>query len=293
MAQYWIDQLHCLGRPGERIADGYLSDDAGFLASAPWIRYYSDRGSTAVSALILPLPALQSVADADVHLRWRFVKDGMDNFPNTGCGLYFRWADVSNNFYLSCASKASSTSSGGLYKTVYGSQTQLGSAIAQPAAVLFSWFNLRVKLTGSAYQYAFWLDGFTPPSLSSAISVDVEYAPTTGGIGLRGRSYGSMYDIASIAIGTNDDTPPTSASGCANVSVLSGTVTDHDDSPCAREVRVFLRSTGALIGYTTSDAVTGAWSVPTQFTGLAHDVVVQDDATAPSLCDLIASNIVP
>lgn len=293
MAQYWIDQLHCLGRPGERITGGYLSDDAGFLASAPWIRYYSDRKSTATSALILPLPALQSVADVDVHLRWRFVKDGTDLFPNTGCGLFFRWADISTNLYLSCAAKAAGTVSSGLFKLVNNTQTQLGSDISQPAAGLFRWFNTRVKVVGSAYQYAFWLDGSTPPSLSSPISVSVDDAPSAGGIGIRGRSYGAMYDIASIAIGTDGDAPPIEATGCANVSALSGTVTDHEGNPCAREVRVFLRSTGALVGYTTSDVVTGAWSVPTQFAGLAHDVVVQDDAAAPSLIDMIASNVVP
>lgn len=298
MAQYWIDQLHCLARPGERCAVAADYDGAkaaqghGYTAGGRGLIFGNTSGARVWSAVTVPVGPL---ADVDLRVQFRQIATPVDSFSNFGLSFFVRHDQVTDNFvHFAAPSQAGSTSYGGLYKFFNGSIVNAAAAFTGPAKASNIWQWLRFRLVGANYQMG--VDLTQSAALSSPVAVNLTGAPGAGGIGLICASYfggGPLYEIESFAVGTDGDAPPTGPTGCANVSALSGTVTDHEGNPCAREVRVFLRATGALVGYTTSDAETGAWSVPTQFAGLPHDVVAQDDAAAPSLIDMIASNVVP
>lgn len=67
---------------------------------------------------------------------------------------------------------------------------------------------------------------------------------------------------------------------------VSGVVTDVAGLPCERIVRAYLRDTGELLAETTSDPVTGAYSIATGAIGEVQ-VVVLDDAAGDLYNDLI------
>lgn len=67
--------------------------------------------------------------------------------------------------------------------------------------------------------------------------------------------------------------------------VVGGTVRDDAGDPAARTVRVYRRTDGRLLGETTSDAVTGAYSV--DVADVEVQCVILDDDTAPLYNDLI------
>ena len=69
----------------------------------------------------------------------------------------------------------------------------------------------------------------------------------------------------------------TSVLTLADAEVISGTVLDDAGDPCARTVRLYNRSTGALAGSTTSNASTGAFSFSVE-SGTYYAVVLDDDA---------------
>jgi hypothetical protein len=98
-----------------------------------------------------------------------------------------------------------------------------------------------------------------------------------------------MADLGSIAVSMGDlyqkrvfNIAPTPVT--AGVTV-SGAVYDDTGAAAARTVRVYRRSDGTLIAETTSDAVTGAYSV----TCPAGEVqrIVLDDAAGTTYNDII------
>ena len=68
--------------------------------------------------------------------------------------------------------------------------------------------------------------------------------------------------------------------------VISGTVRDDAGNLCARTVRAYDRATGMLIGSTVSDAVTGAYTLPTRV-DTECSVVCLDDSAGATYNDLI------
>lgn len=67
---------------------------------------------------------------------------------------------------------------------------------------------------------------------------------------------------------------------------ISGVVSDAAGAPAARTVRAYVRSTGAMVGSTVSDASTGAYSM-TVATTEECSVICLDDAAGTLLNDLI------
>lgn len=66
------------------------------------------------------------------------------------------------------------------------------------------------------------------------------------------------------------------------MATLSGTVRDANDNLAERLVRVYRRSTGALVAQTVSNATTGAWSV-TVDANVEHFAVAHDATANPNL----------
>jgi len=58
----------------------------------------------------------------------------------------------------------------------------------------------------------------------------------------------------------------------------SGTILDINGNGVARTVRVYRRDSGALLGSTTSSALTGAYSFSDAYTGEVNVVMLDDSA---------------
>ena len=72
---------------------------------------------------------------------------------------------------------------------------------------------------------------------------------------------------------------------------ITGTLTDDTGAPCARTVRAYQRDTGELAGSTTSDPVTGAYTLA--LTAVPHYIVALDDEAGTQYNALIADRITP
>lgn len=252
MAQYFFNRLDMLALPGQPVANGYRSADADFYSRAPGLIFESNRTATGTSAVLLPV----SAANVDLRLKARFLKDGLDNFTNTGLGFFFRYADIKNHLYWGSHSRLSSAGWWGTYKVVAGAQTHLHAGnITFVARALYQWFYMRVRLQGDQVQYAAWNEGSTEPALSAAVSINLSGAPSSGYVGFRGRSYGCMYDIEYMAVGTDGDTPPESPLE----KTVSGVIRDEGGNPCSRIVRAYHRPSGIILAETVSDETTGVY----------------------------------
>ena len=246
MAQYFYDQLHCLARPGGDVPSvlSYTGDFA-FFPVGKGLSFRNNHTSIRMCIISIPCPQLES---ADVMIRFRQLVNPTDYYLNTGLGIVYRLdSSVNGLAYISFPSAPEYGLCAGLAKTVNGLTSFPQGNLSVPGRTLGVWHWMRAKLVGSSFQLCTSLEELPP--LGAAATVNLSGVPTTGSIGIICMSYFAgfpIYEVSSIAIGTDDDVPPTSATGCANVSSLSGTVTDHEGNPCAREVRVFLRCAGRL-----------------------------------------------
>ena len=297
MAQYWIDQLHCLATPGEwcepavQYGGGVSGSEHGFVPNKTNLLFTNNSGSRVWSSVIFP--SLGKFSDTDIMIKFRQIGTPIDSFTNFGIGILCRFDPISKNFIsFPTPSKAVTSyvvANGVVNGTFYSVVSYTG-----PAKSYGTWLWWRVKLSGNKCNTATSLVELPP--ISSDKNITFSGYPDEGYVGIITASYidyGTIYEIESFAVGTDGDIPPTSSIGCANVATLSGIVYDHRGYPCARKVQVFLRLTGALVGYTESDSMTGVWSITTQFVGMEHTVVVQDGVSEPNMCDLIASSIIP
>lgn len=92
-----------------------------------------------------------------------------------------------------------------------------------------------------------------------------------------------------VARYTASYTVPTEAFS-PSASALSGTVLNASGAPAARTVLAYRRDTGALIGSTTSNGSTGAYSIASTYSG-EHDLVCLD--STGTLPDLVLSRVTP
>ena len=71
------------------------------------------------------------------------------------------------------------------------------------------------------------------------------------------------------------------------VPLIAGTITDAMDNPAGRRIYVHDRATGALLGATDSDPVTGAYQFQVPGYGEYQRIVLAEDESDPLLNDLI------
>ena len=106
--------------------------------------------------------------------------------------------------------------------------------------------------------------------------------------------FGRLDDLLitkGVVRNTINFTPP-SAAFLEYAGQISGTVRDDSGALCARTVRAYLRSSGALVGSATSDVTTGAYTINTQ--SLAeHTVISLDDVAGPQYNALVLDKITP
>lgn len=62
------------------------------------------------------------------------------------------------------------------------------------------------------------------------------------------------------------------------MATVSGTITDINGGGVPRTVRIYQRDTGALLGSVLSNAVSGAYSFTTAYTGEVQVIMVDDAA---------------
>lgn len=99
-------------------------------------------------------------------------------------------------------------------------------------------------------------------------------------------------DATSVVMGYAEESRPLVIIN-KNYGQITGTVRDVNNNPVARQVRVFRRSDGLLVGQTTSNATTGDYSVLTpDATPEGYDVQFYT-ATGELLNDLIYARVTP
>lgn len=279
MAQFYFDRLDALALPGEPIETGARVADADFYSRAPAIIFESNRTSNANSSFVVPVVA----ADVDVRARFRVLRNGAQAFTNTGPGIHLRYEGVGDCLYMSTRNPVDSASVwAGLYKMVGGTQTALTGNVNAVQPALFQAFNMRVRIQGNQFQQSAWLEGDAVPALSTAITVDVSGAPASGFVGVRGRQYPIIFEVDLLAIGTDGDTPPTESQRS-----VSGVVSGPDGNPAERIVRLHDRATGAMVGQTVSNGMTGVFVIKSDWPQEHQHIALAEQDSTPLYNDLI------
>ena len=155
-----------------------------------------------------------------------------------------------------------------------------------------------VALSGSSGSIKAFVDGTQVGStFTGAVSLDTSAPLTIGGLLVSATWYdrltGFIDDLRitkGVARYTSAFTPPTIAH-YDGMGQVSGVIRDDAGAVCARTVRLVNRSTGALIGSTTSDAGTGAYLLATPTLDEVQRIVLDD--SGGTLYNDIIDRVIP
>lgn len=209
---------------------------------------------------------------------------------NFSFGAWLRFSSTEQAYFL-CVGGTAYTSSFWMVRTsgvitIYAGSTAL---ISVSYSATNEWGHINVsRLDGVVKLH---INGVSAGTASSSMT-----SPGTGVyLNCRHGYYSYMfigymshfYICAGDCLYWDDFTPPTVAVVSPS---FSGTVADSTNNPVARTVNAHLRSTGALMGTTTSDETTGAFTVETVNTGAHYLVALDDDLNENAL---IFDNVIP
>jgi hypothetical protein len=211
---------------------------------------------------------------------------------------------------VACAEWVIGNTINGVMVGVYGVDDVTAS---YPGATLTSWgYNHNDLRRYHAGSYSSW--GIGTLNLGDRLGVEVDMDAGTIRLRVNGGTWATLYSgitfpaggvyLAGGIYGTNTATltlytdpadllyQPAGVQAWAELYTLAGTVLDAAGDPIARTVRAYLRSTGALVGETASDAGTGAWSLSVTTNG-AHYLIALDDEAGDVLNAVIADRVTP
>ena len=161
---------------------------------------------------------------------------------------------------------------------------------------LGSWYHMAATKSGNMWRL--FLNGALQASGTALATYSASGAGVTIGwsAAVPAWGYAGYIDDLRITKGvaryTADFTPPTEAfPNASEVYALSGTVTGSTGSPVARAIRAIREDTGAYVGSVTSNATTGAYTIPTEYPG-EHTVVVYP-VTGENLPALVHHGVIP
>lgn len=151
------------------------------------------------------------------------------------------------------------------------------------------WHHIAITRSGSSwglYKDGALITSITWAGTMAALAVDFAVGRDSG---FPARDFVGHIDEIRITKGvaryTSSFTPPSVALPDVAIKV-SGVVRDSANALCARTVRAYDRTTGALLGSTTSNAVTGAYSIDCSTTSEVN-VICLDDTAGVTENDLI------
>lgn len=170
-----------------------------------------------------------------------------------------------------------------LWKYVNGVNTAIATIPNTKGITPTTGYCVKLKCQGTAIKAKFWLRGTEEP-----MAWDIEATDTSlsaGTCGLCSINPGT-YRFGKMSIGTGADTaPPLSFK-------IAGNVRDTDNSPVARTVRAYERTTGRLQGEVVSNASTGNFDM---FVNKSQPLyyIVALDALAGTKNAIIKDRLVP
>tara|TARA_R110002049_G_scaffold83870_6_gene213382 strand:+ start:621 stop:1304 length:684 start_codon:yes stop_codon:yes gene_type:complete len=152
-----------------------------------------------------------------------------------------------------------------------------GSAsVVEDAAISINtsdWHWLKLQADGGSLRGKVWAVGVSEPASWTVEIVDATYE--SGWAGVACRSIGRTFDFAGFRVAAMRD------------GAVSGVVTDVAAENVARVVRAYDRDTGELIGETTSDETTGAYTITVPAGREIDRIVLAEDDSTPLYNDLI------
>jgi hypothetical protein len=211
---------------------------------------------------------------------------------------------------VACAEWVIGTSTTNIMVGVYGAD-DLPTGYPGGTATSWGYFHAQTRKY-HAGSYESW--GVGTLNLGDRLGVEVDMDAGTIRLRVNGGTWATLYSgitfpaggvyLAGGIYGTNTATltlytdpadllyQPAGVQAWAELYTIAGTVLDAAGDPITRTVRAYLRSTGALVGETTSDAGTGAWSLSVT-TANPHYIVALDDEAGDVLNAVIADRVTP
>ena len=186
---------------------------------------------------------------------------------SNGAGFLLRWSSAGNlQFFIASSSVASATF----------------------AFTVNTWYDIAVTRVGTAVNI--WVNGTSIASGTSSGSITAAASITIGGyrVGLSDYFQGHIDQVRFTSLqGRYTGTyTPAAAEFPAYYGQISGVVRDSTTTPVQRTVRAYRRDTGALVASTTSDPVTGAYTINSP-SDQEMSVLCLDDAAGSVENDLV------
>ena len=168
-------------------------------------------------------------------------------------------------------------------------------AAHQTQLPLNTWTHVRAcRSSGVLYLFCAGVCSSSTPAYTSSLSIGAAVAIGASTVGAAESFNGYLDDMRiykGVALSIATFTPP-AAAFLDYAGQLSGVVRDDTGTPCARTLRAYRRSDGALVGSTISDATTGVYALGTQ-TLERCTVVALDDTAGTQYNALVADLLTP
>lgn len=180
----------------------------------------------------------------------------------------------------------------GLKVQLWVDNFSIGAAMMTGATTLSTSAFTHVAITRVGTAFVLWVSGVSDATATSAANMRAtSEVLVVGGdsAGSATSSFAGYIDDLRITKGvaryTSTFTPPTAAFS-DYAGQVSGIVRDSSNAPCLRTVRAYDRTTGALVGTTTSNATTGVYTLNCASTSEVS-IVCLDDVAGTTENDLI------
>lgn len=170
-----------------------------------------------------------------------------------------------------------------LRKYIGGVNTLITSVANTKGMTTATGYYAKIKCQGTAIKAKFWPRGTEEPTAWDIEATDTSL--TTGTCGIFSVNTGT-YRFGKASIGTGADTAP------PLLFKIAGNVRDTDNSPVARTVRAYDRTTGRLQGEVVSSASTGNFDMMVNKSQPLYYIVALD-ALAGTKNAIIKDRLVP
>ena len=193
--------------------------------------------------------------DFEATLLFRKLKDGSQNYNNTGSGFYYRAPNSSGDpsSYMAFGTGTYNTFLNFCTRDSSGTQTFPAAAtvVFQSAPTPSQYIYFKISVKDNTHKAKVWIkDEETEPTEWEATYTSNSDTNLKGTVGLLIHGYDILQEIVSVAIATDGDVIPTKPS-----TIVSGTLRKPDNTVAAGfKVILTLVKNGTLVSETITDS---------------------------------------